>query len=652
MRTTPVLAVILLVPACLGDIWSPIDPEELKLTAPRVEKDAPAEVLLSETKLENQLNGGYGGTVVSHYLRIKIFTDKGRDAAKVELNYFRRLTISNIAGRTIKSDGVIRELKSDGIFDKDVVKTSGLKVRAKTFVLPDVAAGDIIEYRYRENWDAIYNYMRLPMQRTIPVRKGIIRVRPLPPEYFSASMRANVFHGENTPFTADPQGFSVTTFENLPAYREEPYMPPEDEIRTWMLIFYSEKSKLVADKFWIEHGRKIYAATKPLMRVSDDIKRESARIVGEASTPDEKLGKLYEFCQSKIKNTGLSAGEVAADDRKEMKVNKTPSDTLRQGMGTGHDINMLFAALVTAAGFDARPADTSDRSDCFLNPNFPDAYFLSSQNVAVRVGDKWRFFDAANRYLPMGMLRWQEESANALVADPKEPEWVPVQASPAAASKSARTGRFTLSEDGTLEGDVKIVYTGHEMIERKRLHALDSMEKRQKQIEESLTARLPGADVTGVEIKNAEGVKPLVYSYHVKVPGYAQRTGKRLFLPPAFFQRNMLQRFSSSDRKYAVYFDYCWSEEDDIEIDFPPGYLPDHPDAPPPIRAGDAFVYTVKMQIRDQKTLIYRRTLSVDGILFPVRLYPTVKKLFDAQFKEDEHLMTLKQDAPASGLQP
>src|SRR5579864_5782278 len=249
-----VVIFLIFLPCCFaGDFWNPIDPQELSLKSPKVEKDAAAEVLYWETRLDNELNSsGHFATIVSHYLRIKIFTDKGRDSAKVEVPYFRGWNIGNIAGRTIKADGVIRDLKGDAIFDKDLVKSGGLRIRAKTFVLPDVAAGDIIEYRYRENREQVYDHMRLAMQQNIPVEKGVIRIRPLSRDYTAYSMRAKVFHGTAAVFATDKDGYAATTFANIPAHHEEPYMPPDDEVSTWMLVFYTEKSDLIPNKFWME----------------------------------------------------------------------------------------------------------------------------------------------------------------------------------------------------------------------------------------------------------------------------------------------------------------------------------------------------------------------------------------------------------------
>ena len=67
-----------------------------------------------------------------------------------------------MAGRTIKPDASDIEVKKDAIFDRELIKTKGLKVSGKTFALPNVEVGDIIEYRYRETRDnETASHMRL-----------------------------------------------------------------------------------------------------------------------------------------------------------------------------------------------------------------------------------------------------------------------------------------------------------------------------------------------------------------------------------------------------------------------------------------------------------------------------------------------------------
>ncbi len=63
--------------------------------------------------------------------------------------------------------------------------------------------------------------------------------------------------------------------------------------------------------------------------------------------------------------------------------------------------------------------------------------------------------------------------------------------------------------------------------------------------------------------------KPVAVDYDIKVPNYAQRTGKRLFFQPVYFEYGVAPVFSAATRNYGVYFSYPWSEEDTVEIKLP-----------------------------------------------------------------------------------
>src|SRR5262245_4852558 len=91
--------------------WKPVDPAELASNTPVVEKDADAEGLFWEVRIDD----AEGDLVFNHYLRIKVFTDRGREAqSKIDLpfgNLFgSQIKIQDIAARTIKPDGSIVEL--------------------------------------------------------------------------------------------------------------------------------------------------------------------------------------------------------------------------------------------------------------------------------------------------------------------------------------------------------------------------------------------------------------------------------------------------------------------------------------------------------------------------------------------------------------
>jgi hypothetical protein len=637
-----------------GDEWRAINPAELASKTPVVEKDADAEAIFWEVHVSDEVEGGTARTVLTHYIRIKIFTERGRESqSKIDIPYLSNWKISDIYARTVTPDNRTIELKKEDVFERTIVRSSGVKIKAKSFAMPGVEPGSIIEYRWREvRNDRLANYIRLQFQRDVPVQFVKYYIKPLSLPGIPG-MRMQPFHGMNTPFVREKDGSYSTIMEKVPAFHEEPRMPPENQVRPWMLVYYTEDTKMAPAEFWKAKGKEFYQVFKARTKMSDDVKKASADAIGDATTPEQKLDRLFEFCRSKIKNVNSDASGMTPEERAKWKENKSPGETLKRGMGTGQNIDFLFATMAIAAGFDVRMANLADRSDTFFNPAFADDYFISSYDIVVRVGDTWRFYDPASTYVSEGMLRWQEEGEDALISDPKEPTWERTPMSLPEKSLEKRTGTFRLLEDGTLEGDVRIEYTGHLAADKKSYNDDDSPTQREETLRESVKARMSTAELSDIKIENVtDPIKPFIYAYHVRVTGYAQRTGKRLFLQPEFFTRGIGPLFSSTERKHDIYFHYPWSEQDHLTIQLPEGFVLDSADAPAPITpemTHKICEQSIKIfNTKDGRTLIYDRKFFFGGdgsILFPMRSYSALKQLFDMINAANDHTITLKQGA-------
>jgi hypothetical protein len=194
---------------------------------------------------------------------------------------------------------------------------------------------------------------------------------------------------------------------------------------------------------------------------------------------------------------------------------------------------------------------------------------------------------------------------------------------------------------------VRLEYTGHLGIERKEENDDDSPSKREENLRDEVKARLSTAEVADIQIENVtDSIKPFVYSFTLRIPGYAQRTGKRLFLQPAVFQKGAAQLFSTSERKYPIYFHYPWSEKDEITIELPAGFALDNAEAPAPFNAGVISAYKPYLgATSDGRTLIFKRNFFFGGggnILFPAGSYAQLKQYFDQLQKQDAHTVSLK----------
>jgi hypothetical protein len=638
--------------ACAIALAIPLAAKSQTPLAPKVEKDAHAEAILWEVWVSDEVSGSYPHTVMKHFLRVMVFDERGAEMlSKVDIPHFGKRHVSDVWARTTKKSGEVVELKKDGIFERVIAKAGGVKIKTTTFALPGLEPGAIVEYGWMERHEEeLANYVRLPLQREYPVQTVRYHIKPLISPYLPYSMRAQTFHAPHTPFEKESNGFVGLTFTNLPALREEPDMPPENEVSAWILIYYAPDSNLTPDKYWRDQGKAEFDRFKQRMKVNDDIRRKANELTEGAATDEDKLKRMFLFCRSTIKNLGDAGADLTPEQRAEFKENKSPADTLKRGLGTGNDIDLLFAALANAAGFEARYARMADRSQYFFHKDYANLYFMQAWQIAVRVKDKWMFFDPASTYVPFGMLRWQEEGNYTLITDNKDPEMTKTEISAPEKSARRRIGRFDLSEDGTLEGDVRISHSGHRVVQRRREFSSLKQDERLESLKKDIENQFPGAEVSRIELQNLSDPElPLTWNYHIKIPNYAQRTGKRLFLQPAVFERGYPARFTAATRNFPVYFHYPWMDVDHITIKIPEGYELDNADIPPGVPIKDIGNYTLSAQFnKASRELTFQRELVFGknfALLYPVDAYSALKQLFEIVHTSDNHTLSLKQAA-------
>lgn len=654
------LALALSLPAAAQDKdWRPISPEEISAKTPVVEPDADAEALVWEVRIDDSSEDELS---MRHYVRVKIFTERGREKySKFDVPFIKGMKIKDLSARVIKADGSIVDIKKDDIFEREIVRANGIKVKAKSFAVPNIEPGVIVEYRYKEVIeDGSAKGMRLQFQRDIPVQKLAYYYKPYnkrDPIYQPYN-----FGGINTKFVKDKDGYWLAERTAVAALREEDRMPPEDVVRPWMLltganigvtgvtassISYTIKDPTNPGSYWASVAADYVGLVKFMTKSSDDIKKAAQEITAGVSAPEDKLRKIYEFCQSQIENTTFDP-TMTDEKRKKMPKVESMNDVLKRRNVSAQYVDMLFGALANAAGFEVRLGLVADRNEIFFTPTMTNENLIHPSFIAAKVGTDWKFFNPGSKFLPYGSLVWNEEDSWALVIGEKQNAWVKTPMATKDKSVAKRSAVLNLTEDGTVEGEVSEEMDGQLAISYRLANYDETPEKREELLKADIKRRLPAAEVSMVSIDNlTDSVKPLLIRYKVRVPNYAQKTGKRLFFQPGFFETGVAPLFTGSQRKYDIFFRHPWSEKDSVEIRFPESYALDSPDAPANVpEDGGIAGLSFKLTTPTKNSLRYEREFFFGGgghVLFPATSYPAMKNLFDLFSKSDTHTMTIKQ---------
>lgn len=625
--------------------WPAINPAELADHRPPLEPEAHAEFLLAEVVMNES---GIDAEWYHHY-RIKVFDDQGVDKfSKISLIYERDAQIRKLEARTLAPDGTATELDRNGAFTNDLVKSSTLGLKILSFAPPALVPGAIIEYRYTEvkarksvSWPLLF-------QRPTPAR--LVRYRLRPPNILAANvnLRCLAFNLPPFEFKQDKEDYFNFETTDVPSSQDEPFQPPPFQSQRSAIIYYTFRGPSTPDAYWKFFSASLYRRTEEATRVDRFVKQTLAKVVTPNLAPEEQVKKIFDYCRSHLANRELEATKPAPTKR--AGATESASDILKSGSGRNDDIVIAFVALVRAAGLDARLAVANDRSFIFYAQGMMEPFVFPKVVAAVRIGNTWTLCDPSARYLPYGMLDWKYTGTVALVADKQAAIMVPTAVRPAEDSVTHRTARLSLTPEGQLDGEVLLKMTGYPELAVKRLLDFAPLTVRSEYFLTSLRKQFPQAEIENVVVKHAESaLDPIEVSYTLHIPNYAERTGSRLFVQPAVFQKGLPGLFEAETRRSNIVFHHAYTEVDDVTLSLPKGFSLESPSAAPDLDLGAGGKYVTQLSYnRAGHALIYHREFAWNVTMAPVDKYRLLQEVFSVVAARDNHALTLKRDATDS----
>jgi hypothetical protein len=602
--------------------WKPFTPEELAM------KDNPVSAGGSGLILDWEVFNNDVDNFQTVYYRIKVFSDAAKSEGNIEIPFVRETSkVTDIQARTIHADGTVIPFTGE-IFEKTIVKTRQVRYLAKTFSLPDVQAGSILEYRYRISWDRYDLYdAHWDLQQKLPVRHAKFQLRP----YVSSSYNLT-WAGRGMPTGKEPVKGTDKTYslelDNIPAFEEEAFAPPDGEIRARMDLFYSSTTFSDPDLFWKYIGGTWATVPEDVVGDRRYFREVAASLTQANDTPEAKLRKLYARAQQ-IRNLNYEV------KRERLKDNHNIEDVIKHGYGSGRDINEVFLGLARAAGFEAHLVMLSSREKIFFRREIQDSRQLNWNAVEVKVADQYRYFDPGMNYCPFGMLHW---SVTGVAGVRLQREGGALIITPNPTSNEAmieRKANFRWSEDG-IKGEAIITYRGQEAFIKRLGGVNDDDNTRKKDLEDEVQGWLPEGSsakltsVTGWE--STDG--PLTASFSIELQNFGASTGQRLILPLDIFASHTHPAFQHDKRKYPVYFSYPYQEYDQISLEVPTGYQVEK--LPTNSKEKSEYGRYASAWAQQGNVLTMQRRFAMDWFYFQPEQYAGLKEFFNKVHNSDQ----------------
>jgi hypothetical protein len=627
--------------------FPPVNSAELKITSVPNQPGAAAFILAHEEIDDDLLH------FQSVYMRIKVLTEAGREHANIELPYNdRTFDIAAVHGRTIHADGTIIPFEGKP-FEKVIVKGKDLRYKVKSFTMPDVQVGSIIEYRYEIRYnDNILIPPKWTLQETMYQQYVHYVFKPSDDDVLLAHGR--IGHGHawtwHTPRNEEPvkgKDKIEITLKDVPAFIEDDYMPPGDILKYYVYFYY--QSARSSDEFWKDEGKFWNKDVEQFAKKSDAIAGELAQIVSPSDTPEQKVRKIYAYV-GKLENTTYLPSR--SDQEKKalgLKASKNASDVLRQKTGNRDEITRVFLAMVRQAGISAYSMIVTSRDNSFFMPQLMDFDQLDHEIAIVQLDGKDVFLDPGTRFCPYGMLYWKYSAARGLRQTPDLKGAAIAESALGSYSdaNTTRTLKVKLNKNGQAEGTLQIKYEGQEALRRRLKAVKTDAAGRTKDLEDEVKAVLPGnAEVSLSNQPDFSSDGALIAEFKITAPVLIS-AGKRVLLPAHLLAASQPERFPHAERKYPVYFDYPYTESDDVYITLPP--MLQVQSLPAPSKTTLEYAAYGNSYDQSNNQLLVRRKLIMNGNIFETQRYSELQNFYRATRASDTQQLLLKVSGNASG---
>ncbi|MBI3450871.1 MAG: hypothetical protein HY049_18395 [Acidobacteria bacterium] len=426
-----------------------------------------AGVILLEESLRDDVRGGdpqipgrkpeaaYG--INAFHRRAKILSADARELANVEIFLAdKAATVVQWWGRTILPDGKVLELKREALTEIPVIKYGRNNQRAFRGALVGVEPGCVIDYGWVVRTPTYPWMSRVILQHRWPVQRTHHEWNPNP--YLRTGCLLSRASGMD--LHASQRGHAcVVDGRDLPPATEEPYMPPDAEVRPAATFAYAlpvppgENVWDFAGKFLETQLHEFAPSDRRALKALEETH------VAPDGPPGGKARAIHDWMARNLEQADYPGSDPSLSPaRHNAEIFGTFDRVFAEKRGNPLQLAMAFAVLVRAAGEEANLALAPDRSEHDWDPRLLTLSQFEELLVATKAPGaaiETAAVSAPVSGLPFGQIPWWTAGGKALVETATGHKEITLAAS-AAEDNVART-EGTVTFDGS--GDALVKFT-------------------------------------------------------------------------------------------------------------------------------------------------------------------------------------------------
>ena len=586
-------------------------------------------------------------------IRIKILNKAGYDWGTVRIKYNRnkdKEIVENIDGYTAYLDEngkvIKKELNSDDIFDEEINSIQSVK----SFTLPSLRPGCIIEYRFKVRSDYMTNFPReWNFQYDIPVLWSEFKTEvPAIYTFVVFEQQKQLFYiDEKEEYSKsyslrDASQVSIMlsglrrrqVMRNVPALHEEPYMKSINDYRamvTYQLAGYhppSSSSQKISES-WKDVGATLMEDESFGGRLegTDKVKEMAQKLTDTLTNADAKVLKIFDFIRNSfVYNNGYS---IYASDLDEL---------LKKKKGDTGDINLLLAAMLKSVGIEAHPVILSTRDNGEVYTKYPILSQFNDIIVYVKTNGGQYVLDATDRLRPYYIISKEALSDFGLMIMDDDVQWV--QINPAGKDLEIKVASVLIKSNGGIEGIMRIKDEDYAAMDARQTIENGNNDAFMKQ---EIQTDISGVKASSIKLTDYNDPdKPLLVDANIAADNYSQVSDDFIYVNPYFLGRIQENPFKLKERIFPVDYAYPIDYTYKVNVTLPNGYsVKDYPKTKT-IKLNDDDGGYVREVTLNGNLLQFASHFYINKVTFKADEYQKLKDFYDQVVSLDGEQIVLQ----------
>ena len=514
-----------------------------------------------------------------------------------------------------------------------------------TAEVPGSNPGAVVAFEYTVRYRAWGDYATWNVQEDIPVEEARLKLM-LPEKWSYKAFWVN--SAPVAPLLTAPGEWNWGLHDLAPIDLEEKHAPKIWALAARMQLAFSPK-EFATPVFasWESIGTWAEELTLPRRPPSAAITAKVHELTVGATDFDGIVNILGSYVQKNIHYVAIEIGIGGLQPH-------AAGDTYRNGYGDCKDKATLLASMLQVAGISSedvlifnahgvtqKDAPGNDFNHAILAIELPPDAKLNYRSVAeTKTGKRYLIFDPTNEWIPVGNLPEYEQGNFALLEGTAGGELIRMPVFPPEQNRMTRSGRFTISDDGGLSGELLINQHGSHAWRSRATLDRESERERIRIAERFLSRSVQGATLKQTSYEN---VDPVGLEFNIRYSftalGFMRNNGPLLLFKPCVFgEKAFLVDWKK--RKYPVDLGSTTDEVDRYEIVLPTGL--DADELPDTVELDVGFAsYKSSVSIKSGM-IVYEREYVVRDPQVGIENLEQLRKLEEAIMRDESATVVLK----------